>query len=128
MNLFGKPQEVQAFAVTIENGRDVADREMKNIKHYRDPLSRYGDKILYEIAVRVEPANEAPFDSKMKTPNSKVYVLSLGVRVQVKYNPKDRETVMFDDDPHAIQARNPQLDPSEWQTWLNKLLEQELRK
>ncbi len=128
MNLFGKGQELQAFAVTIENGREVATKEMNNLKNYRDPRSRYGKEILWKIAVRVEPANEAPFEAKMKTPNSKVYLLSPGVRVQVKYNPKNKQVVTFDDDPHTIQARNPQLKPSEWQSWLEELLKQEMRK
>jgi hypothetical protein len=128
MNLFGKGQDVQAMAMTIENGRDVATREMKNIKNYRDPRSRYGNQITYEIRVRVEPIDEAPFEAKMKTPNSKCYLLSTGVRVKVKYNTKNKQTVTFDDDPHEIQARNPQLKPSEWQGWLDELLKQEMRK
>lgn len=66
--------------------------------------------------------------SERKTPNSKVYLLSPSVRVQVKYNPKDKKTVTFDDDPHAIQARNPQLKPSEWQDWLNELLKREMQR
>jgi hypothetical protein len=126
VNLFGKAQEIQAFAVTVENGRDVASKEMKNAKNYRDPRSRYGSEITYEIAVRVEPSNQTPFDAKMKTPHSKAYLLSLGVRVQVKYDPKSTKSVIFDDSAHDIQARNPQLKPSEWQGWLDELLKKEM--
>ncbi len=64
----------------------------------------------------------------MKTPNSKVYLLSTGVRVQVKYNAKDKKVVTFDDEPKALQARNPQLKPSEWQGWLEELLKIEMGK
>lgn len=128
MGIFGKPQEVQAMAVTLENGRDVASAEMKKLKNFRDPRSFYGDHITYEIAVRVEPPNDPPFEAKMKTPNSKAYLLSPGVRVQVKYDPKKPGTVTFDDDPKALQARNPQLKPSDWQDWLNELLQKELKK
>jgi hypothetical protein len=124
--VFGKRQEVQAFAVTLGDGRDVASREMANITHYRDPRSYYGKHIAYKIKVRVEPTAELPFEAEMETPNSKAYVLSTGVRVQVKYDPKNNKTVTFDDDPHAIQARNPQLDPSENQGWLNELLKKEM--
>lgn len=96
--LFGKRQELQAFAVTLENGRKVAGSEMTNIANFRDPLSRYGKHITYGIKVRV----------------------------QVKYDPKNNRSVTFDDDPQAIQARNPQLDPSERQGWLNELLKKEM--
>jgi hypothetical protein len=109
-SLIGKRQEVQALAVTLENGCDIATRETKNIKYFRDPRSYYGKEITYEIAVHVEPPNEPPFEAKMKTPHTKVYLLSTGVRVQIKYYPKNKQKVTFDDDPHDIKARNPQLE------------------
>ncbi len=124
--LFGKRQEVQAFAVTLENGREIATREMGKIKYSRDPLARHGNTITYEIAVRVEPLNESPFEAKMKTPHSKVYLLSTGVRVQIKYDPQNKQKVTFDDDPHDIRTRNPQLKESEWQGWLEQLVKQEM--
>ena len=124
--LFGKKQEVQAFAVTTENGREVASREMGKLKYARDPLSRHGSDITYDIAVRVEPANEPAFEAKMKTPNNRAYLLSPGVRVQVKYDPGNRQKVTFDDEPKDIRARNPQLKESDWQEWLQELLKKEM--
>ncbi len=120
--LFGKKEEVQALAVTLENGRDVADREMGRLKYARDPRSYHGNEITYEIEVRVEPLNEPSFEAKMKTPSSKVYMLSTGVRVQVKYDPKKKKVVIFDDEPRDIKARNPQLNESEWKDWLEGLV------
>ena len=124
--LFGKRQEVQAFAVTLENGREVADREMAKLSNYRDARSYYGKHITREVKVRVGPPGEPAFEAAMETPNSKAYVLSPGVRVEIKYDPKDTKTVIFDDEPQAIQKRNPQLNPSEWQGWLNELLKKEM--
>jgi hypothetical protein len=104
--LFGKkPASAQAFAVTLENGRDVANREMQKLKYNRE----YQNEPVFDIAVRVEPANEAPFESIMKAGLTKTYVLITGVRVQVKYDPAKKQQVTIDDEVPAILARNPQL-------------------
>ena len=104
--LFGKkPASVQAFAVTLENGREVANLEMKKLKYQRE----YQNEPLIDIAVRVEPLNEPPFEAKMKAGLTKTYLLIAGVRVQVKYDPAKKQQVSLDDDIPAITARNPQL-------------------
>jgi hypothetical protein len=105
--LFGrKPaQSVQALAEVLENGRDMANEEMKKPKYndYRGP------EVSLDVAVRVQPQNEPPFDAKMKVFLLKMYLLKPGVRVLVKYDPSKKEKVEFDDDAQAILARNPQL-------------------
>jgi hypothetical protein len=120
--MFGKKEELSAFAVTLECGRDMAIEQMW--KHKRDPRSFYGNHITYDVAVRVEPTGQPTFDAHVKVPGNEVYLLSTGVRLHVKFEPKSRQ-VSYDDSPKDIRARNPQLVDSEWQSWLNQLLQQE---
>ncbi len=124
--MFGKKQELSATAVTLECGRDIALQDMA--KYKRDPNSFYNNHIHYEIRVRVEPAGEVPFESKVKVPGNEVYLMSQGVRLEVKYDPKNHGSVTYDDDAKSIRVRNPQLHESEWQAWLNQLLQQEMKR
>jgi hypothetical protein len=107
--LFGKKQSAQAMAVTLENGREIADKAMQKIRVHRD----YASEPMFDIAVRVEPLNEAPFEAKMKAGISKTFLLITGVQVQVKYDPSHNGQVTLDDDIQAILARNPQLSKKE---------------
>lgn len=105
--LFGrKPAKtMQALAEVLENGREMANQEMKKPKY-----NNYeGPEVHLEVAVRVQPENEPPFDAKMKVSLLNMYLLKPGVRVLVKYDPSKREKVDFGDDAQAILARNPQL-------------------
>jgi hypothetical protein len=103
--LFRKKQTVQAFAITLEDGREIANREMTKLKYHRD----YQNEPMFDILVRVEPQNEPSFEAKMKAGISKTFLLVSGVRVQVKYDPTNNNHVTIDDEPQAILARNPQL-------------------
>ena len=103
--LFGKKQNVKAFAEVLEDGRAVMNREMQKPK-YREYK---GAEPMLEIAVRVQPENEPPFEAKMRAGMSKSYLLIAGVRVQVTFDPNQKETVTLDDTNPAILARNPQL-------------------
>ena len=124
--MFGKKQELSATAVTLESGRDIALQDLW--KNKRDPNSFYKNHIRVEVPVRVEPVGAAPFDSKVKVPGNEVYLMSRGVRLEVRYDPKNHGSVTYDDDPKSVRVRNPQLHESEWQTWLNQLLDQEIRR
>jgi hypothetical protein len=103
--LFGKKQTLHALAEILEDGRMIADQEMKKPK-YNDYK---GSEPLLEIAVRVQPDNEPPFEAKMKAGLTKSYLLKPGVRVQVKYEPIKKQQVTLDDENQAILERNPQL-------------------
>jgi hypothetical protein len=105
MNFFFKKKpDKPAMAELLENGRELANQEMMKPK-YRD---YQGAEPMIEVAVRVYPANEVPFEAKMKAGISKSILLLPGVRVQVKYDEK-KTSVVLDDDHQAILARNPQL-------------------
>lgn len=102
---FGKKQSVQALAEVLEDGRAKADQEMHKRKynHYQ------GAEPILQIAVRVQPKSDPPFESTMKAGLSKTFLLIPGVMVQVKYDPGKKQQVTLDDDNPAILKRNPQL-------------------
>jgi hypothetical protein len=103
--LFGKKQNVQSLAEVLEDGREIMNEEMKKPKY-----NNYaGREVFIDVSVRVQPENEAPFESKMKVSLLKAYPLKQGVRVQVKYDPAKKEQVIMDDEPAQILERNPQL-------------------
>ncbi len=103
--LFGKKQSVQALAEVMEDGREIMNAEMKKPKynHYS------GREVFIDVAVRVQPDNETPFETKMKVSLLKAYLLKPGVHVHVNYDPTKKEQVTMDDEPAAILERNPQL-------------------
>ena len=103
--LFKKKPTVTALAETLENGRDIANLEMKKLK-YNDYS---GAEPMIEILVRVMPENEPAFEAKMKAGLSKTYLLKTGVRVKVSYDPTKKQQVTLDDEIGAIMERNPQL-------------------
>jgi hypothetical protein len=105
--LFGKKptQTAQALAEVLEDGREMANQEMKKPKYN----NYQGPEVDLEVAVRVQPESEPPFDAKMKIFLLKMYLLKPGIIVRVKYDPAKKEKVTFDDDAPAILARNPQL-------------------
>ncbi len=104
MKIFGKKSE-QAFAVVLENGREIGDLAIKKMS----PRREYHDEPTVDIAVRVEANDEPSFEAKMKTGISLTFLLLKGVRVQVKYDPNHKGEVTIDDNHQAILARNPQL-------------------
>src|SRR5215510_9619521 len=103
--LFGKKQTVQALAEVLEDGREKMNAEMKKPK-----FNNYsGPEVFLNMAVRVQPQNEPPYEAKMKVGLLKMYLLKEGVIVRVKYDPNKPADVEFDDDAPEILARNPQL-------------------
>ena len=103
--LFGKKQSAQALAEVLEDGREIMNAEMKKPKY-----NNYsGREVFIQVAVRVQPENETPFEAEMKVSLLKAYLLKPGVRVLVKYDPAKQEQVTMDDEPAQILERNPQL-------------------
>lgn len=103
--LFGKKQTVQSLAEVLEDGREIMNEEVKKPKY-----NNYsGREVFIEVAVRVQPENEPPFEAKMKSSLLKAYLLKQGVRVRVHYDPAKKEQVILDDEPAEILKRNPQL-------------------
>jgi hypothetical protein len=103
--LFGKKQSVQALAEVLEDGREIMNTEMKKPKY-----NNYsGREVFIDVAVRVQPDDEPPYEAKMKVGLLKAYLLKPGVRVRVKYDPAKKEQVTMDDEVPEILERNPQL-------------------
>lgn len=103
--LFGKKQSVQSIAEVLEDGREIMNTEMKKPKY-----NNYsGREVFIDVAVRVQPVNETPYEAKMKVSLLKAYLLKPGVHVLVKYDPAKKEQVSMDDEAPAILERNPQL-------------------
>jgi len=103
--LFGKKQVAHAIAEVLEDGRAITSQEMQKIK-YREYR---GGEPGVEIAVRVQPVNEPPFEATMKAGIGQTFLLMPGVRVQVQYNPAHNQQVTLADETQAILERNPQL-------------------
>jgi hypothetical protein len=103
--LFGKKATAQALAEVLVDGRAIMNQEMSKAKY-----NEYsGAEPMLEIAVRVQPENEAAFEAKMKVGLTHSYLLKPGVRVRVKYEPGKNPHVTLDDETQAILERNPQL-------------------
>ena len=103
--LFRKKQSVQSMAEVLEDGREIMNTEMKKPKY-----NNYsGREVFIDVAVRVQPDNEALYEAKMKVSLLSAYLLKPGVRVRVKYDPTKKEQVTMDDEATAILERNPQL-------------------
>jgi hypothetical protein len=111
MNLFGYKQSLTALAEVIEDGRAKVNEETKK----KIESSNSGDGGLYfdnttlQLAVRVLPENEEPFEAQMETGFTSAFLLKPGVQVLVKYNPKNKAEVSLVDDYNTIVGRNPQL-------------------
>lgn len=103
--LFRKKQSAQAFAEVLQDGREIMNAEMKKPKY-----NNYsGREVVIEVGVRVQPDNEAPYETNMKVSLLNAYLLKPGVRVRVNYDPAKKEEVTMDDDAAQILERNPQL-------------------
>ena len=103
--LFGKKQTVRSLAEVLENGRELMNTEMKKPKY-----NNYsGPEVFIQVAVRVQPDDEVPYEAKMKVSLLTAYLLKPGVRVRVQYDPAKKEQVTMDDEPAQILERNPQL-------------------
>jgi len=68
-----------------------------------------GREVFIDVAVRIQPDNEAPYEAKMKVSLLNAYLLKPGVRVLVRYDPAKKEQVTMDDEATQILERNPQL-------------------
>jgi hypothetical protein len=103
--LFGIKQRGDALAEVLEDGREIMNAETRKPKY-----NNYsGREVFIDVAVRLQPENEPPFESKMKASLLKAYLLKPGVRVRVTYHPAKKEQVIMDDEPAQILERNPQL-------------------
>jgi hypothetical protein len=96
MGWFGKKETVQSLAEVLEDGRAAMDDKM-------------GKEPTIDIAVRVMPEFEVPWEATMKAGIGSSFLLMPGVQVQVKYEAEKKEHVELDDNPQAILARNPQM-------------------
>jgi hypothetical protein len=106
-SLFGNKQTSQALAEVLEDGGPIFMAEMQ--KPNRGGYREYHQVPMLEIAARVLPENESPFETKMKVPLGVMNILKPGLRVQVKYDPARKQEVTLVDDVPAILKRNPQL-------------------
>ena len=105
MKLFSKKETTQALAEILEDGRVLMNETMKKPK-----FNNYsGPEVMLEVAVRVQPKNDPPYDAKMKVGLLKMHLFKQGVVVRVKYDPRKPAQVEYDDEPQAILDRNPQL-------------------
>ena len=105
MKLFSKKETVQSLAEVLEDGRALMNETMKKPK-----FNNYsGSEVMLEVAVRVQPQNEPPYEAKMKVGLLKMYLLKQGVLVRVKYDPRKPAQVDYDDETQAILERNSQL-------------------
>ena len=103
--LFGKKQSIRSLAEVLEDGREIMNKEMKKPKY-----NNYsGPEVFIQVAVRVQPDNEPPYEAKMKVGLLNAYLLKPGVRVRVKYDPAKKEQVTMDEQAAQILERNPQL-------------------
>lgn len=103
--LFGKKEEIQAMAEVLEDGREVMNQEMQKAKYN----SYRGAEPMLEVKVRVQPKDDAPFESVMKVGMTKSFLLLKGVMVQVKYQKGKTQKVELDDDNQAILERNANI-------------------
>ena len=84
--LFGKKQSVQSLAEVLEDGREIMNTEMKKPKY-----NNYsGREVFIDVAVRIQPDNEAPYEAKMKVSllmpicSSRVYAYWLNMILRKK--------------------------------------------
>jgi len=106
MGWFGKKETVQSLAEVLADGRAAMDDKMSGIR-YRNHSE--GKEPTIDIAVRVMPEFEVPWEATMKAGIGSSFLLMPGVQVQVKYEAEKKEHVELDDNPQAILARNPQM-------------------
>ena len=64
---------------------------------------------MLEVKVRVQPKDDAPFESVMKFGLTKSFLLKQGVIVQVKYQVGKNQKIELDDDNQNILERNASI-------------------
>lgn len=105
MNIFFKKQKVSCLAQVLEDGRQMADEEMKKSKY----KNYHGSDVFILVKVRVQPDEVPAYEADMKASILKCVLLLPGVEVQVKYDPHHLERVELNDELQSILDRNPQL-------------------
>ena len=101
-SLFSKKEEAQATAEVLEDGLVVMNQEMQKAKY-----NNYkGAEPMLSVRVRVQPTDEAPFESVMQVGMTSSFLLKPGVIVQVKYQKGETSQVTFDDDTQNVLAKN----------------------
>jgi hypothetical protein len=101
-SLFGKKEETQAAAEVLEDGLAIMNQEMQKAK-YNDYK---GAEPMLSVRVRVQPKDEAPFESVMQVGMTNSYLLKPGVIVKVKYHKGKTDKVTFDDELHNVLEKN----------------------
>ena len=105
MNMFFKKKKVCCLAQVLEDGRHLADEEMKKPKY----KNYQGPEVFISIKARVQPNDAPPFEAAMKASILKCVLLLPGVVVQVNFDPHHLERVELNDELQSILDRNPQL-------------------
>lgn len=102
MNLF-KKKKIQLQAEVLEDGWIKADALLKKMNNYK------GAELMVDVAVRVQPENEAPYETNMKAGVLKCFLIKPGVRVLVWAESGKQGEVTLADEAPAILERNPHL-------------------
>ncbi len=81
-------------AVVVSSPKD----NMKGVQGYE------GRDLRLEVVRRIEPADEAPFEAKMKCQLTRITfgMLESGMTVNAKYDPAHKERVVLADDPQTL--------------------------
>lgn len=103
--LFGKKEEAQATAEVLEDGLAIMNQEMQKAKYNNFK----GAEPILSVRVRVQPTDEAPFESVMQVGMTNSFLLKPGVIVQVKYQKGKTKQVTFNDDTQNVLERNASL-------------------
>ena len=103
--LFGKKEEAQAAAEVLEDGLVIMNQEMQKAKYNNFK----GAEPILSVRVRVQPTDEAPFESVMQVGMTNSFLLKPGVIVQVKYQKGKTKQVTFNDDTQNVLERNASL-------------------
>ncbi len=102
-NIFGsKPGWLKQVE---KNGQPAKAVVLADPKDYFKGTGGYqGADVWMDLAVRVEPGLEAPFEAKMKCQLSQIIggMIKAGLRVNVKYDPGKKDRVLLVDDVNAL--------------------------
>jgi hypothetical protein len=102
-NVFGsRPGWLKKVA---KDGQPAKALVLENPKDYFKGIGKYeGADVWLDLAVRVEPSLEAPFEARMKCQLSQILggLLEANMRVNVKYDRRHNDRVLLVDDINAL--------------------------
>jgi hypothetical protein len=96
-------QTRSAIAEVLEDAEVKANAHMSKLGDYQ------GSEIFVDVAVRVQPKDEPPFEAVMQAGVLKCFMIKPGARVLVEYDARRKGTVKLADELPAILERNPKL-------------------